>query len=50
MVWMFVISWLIVAFIVAVVFGHAARRDDHSIERNSPVETSEEEHGRPVMH
>ncbi len=50
MVWFFLISWLIVAFIVAVVFGHAACRDDSSIEMGSSVEASTEEQIRPVMH
>ncbi|MHB8455565.1 MAG: hypothetical protein ACYDDO_12905 [Acidiferrobacterales bacterium] len=50
MVWLFLISWLIVAFVVAVVFGHAACRDDISMEMDNLVETPTEEQARPLMH
>jgi len=48
MLW-FIISWLIVAFIAAIVFGHAARRDEEAVERDIPAEAHAADHGRPAM-
>ena len=36
----FVMSWLVMAFVVAIVFGHAARRDEGGVEREIANETT----------
>lgn len=49
MLW-FVMSWFVMAFIVAVVFGHAARRDDGTKERDVENEDSAADSGMRGMH
>ncbi len=48
MLW-FVMSWLVMAFVVAVVFGHAARRDEGGVEREIANKTTSADGGARTL-
>ncbi len=47
--WWILLGWMVASFVVAVVFGHVARRDEHAEHR--PVVSNDIETSRnPVLH
>ncbi|MDA8364258.1 MAG: hypothetical protein M0Z84_10690 [Gammaproteobacteria bacterium] len=46
--WWIILGWLVASFIVAVIFGHAARRDEGTEERF--VVANDRADRRPVLH
>ena len=48
--WWIILGWLVASFIVAVIFGHAARRDEGTEERFVVANDSARVDRRPVLH